>query len=107
VDEQDEEQSTFQQVLSLSNIVELAVVGAMPLGTVVRVEQSGEIFVAAGNMQAGVKQSLGWNQSNIWLPASALQRMRLAHPEFSDHLEALALVVNHADSIHKVNDEPE
>lgn len=93
-------------VLVLTHAEELATSHSFERGTQVLIDETQERFYCAGYTTRVIATRLGWTQANIWVPDHAKQNMEDGHPEFTDHLRAIEIVVTRPISVHDVPEEP-
>jgi hypothetical protein len=95
-----------RNVRVFGRLADLASDVRFPAGTLVRVEETHELFHSVGTTLPIIADRLGWTQGSVWLPESAMRRMEINHPEFADPVQAIGIVLTHPIAVCDVPDVP-
>lgn len=94
------------EVQVFGRLTDLATAPVLSRGVRVFVAETQETFYCVGITTPTIAAHIGWYQENIWLPDHAKQHMERKHPEISDHLRAIEVIVSNPITVNDVPGEP-
>lgn len=91
------------QSRSVRRYIDLAILGAVPVGTEIWVEEAGRTLFSAGDTTAAIAKSIrwvGWTEQTVWIDETSLRYFQQHHGVLSDPVAVVAAILNDPASVH-------
>lgn len=85
----------------VSRLRDLGLMGPVPVGTRVVVEEDEVIYTGVGITNPEIARRIGWSHANIWVPGHVLTRIAARPLPFVDTVSVASMIMQRPTSVHQ------